>query len=61
MIDLVQPTGTRTHAQFRLAETDVTVELPSHTVERPGTAIDLLVDMSRIILIDPQTERTIPG
>ena len=61
VIDLVQPTGTRTHAQFRLAETDVTVELPSHTVERPGTAIDLLVDMSRIILIDPQTERTIPG
>jgi multiple sugar transport system ATP-binding protein len=61
VIDLVQPTGTRTHAQFRLAETDVTVELPSHAVERPGTAIDLLVDMSRIILIDPQTERTIPG
>jgi multiple sugar transport system ATP-binding protein len=60
-IDLVQPTGTRTHAQFRLNGTDVTVELPSHTVERPGTTIDLLVDMGRVILIDPETERTIPG
>jgi multiple sugar transport system ATP-binding protein len=60
-IDLVQPTGTRTHAQFRLNGSEVTVELPSHTVERPGTAIDLFVDMSRVILIDPETERTIPG
>ncbi|MCB1493416.1 MAG: TOBE domain-containing protein, partial [Rhodobiaceae bacterium] len=60
-IDLVQPTGTRIYAQFRLNGVETTVELPSHTVEHPGTTIDLLVDMSRIILIDPQTEKTIPG
>ncbi len=61
LIDLVQPTGTRTYAQFRLNETEITVELPSHTVERPGTTIELLFDMSRVILIDPQTQHVIPG
>ncbi len=61
VIDLVQPTGTRTYAQFRIGETEVTVELPAHAVERPGTAIELLVDMSRVILIDPETDKVIHG
>jgi multiple sugar transport system ATP-binding protein len=59
LIDLVQPTGTRTYAQFRLNETEVTVELPSHTVEHPGTTIELMVDMGRAILIDPETQNVI--
>jgi multiple sugar transport system ATP-binding protein len=58
-IDLVQPTGTRTFAQFRLGGVDSTVELPSHTVEKPGTAIELLVDMSRAIFIDPDTDKVL--
>jgi len=58
-IDLVQPTGTRTYAQFRLGGVEVTAELPAHTVERPGTRTELLVDMSRVILIDPQTENVL--
>jgi multiple sugar transport system ATP-binding protein len=61
LIDLVQPTGTRTHAQFRLNGSEVTVELPSHAVDRPGATVELLVDMSRVILIDPGTEGTISG
>ncbi len=61
LIDLVQPTGTRTYAQFRLNETEITVELPSHSVEHPGTTIELLFDMSRVILIDPQTQHVIQG
>ena len=59
VVDLVQPTGTRTYAQFRLNDIEVTVELPAHAVEQPGTAIDLLFDMSRIVLIDPDTDRVI--
>jgi len=59
VIDLVQPTGTRTYAQFRLGETEVTAELPAHAVERPGTAIELFVDMPRTILIDPKTDMVI--
>ena len=58
-IDLVQPTGTRTYAQFRFAGEEVTVELPAHSVEQPGTSLDLLVDMKRAVLIDPETERVV--
>ena len=58
-IDLVQPTGTRTYAQFRFAGEEVTVELPAHSVEQPGTSLDLLVDMKRAVLIDPQTDRVV--
>ncbi len=58
-IDLVQPTGTRTYVQFRFGGTDVTAELPSHAVERPGEAVKLAVDMPRTVLIDPETDQVI--
>ncbi len=58
-IDLVQPTGTRTFAQFRLGGVEATVELPSHTVEGPGTSMELLVDLGRAIFIDPKTDRVL--
>ena len=54
-INLVQPTGSRTYAQFRIGDVETSVELPAHSVERPGAAIDLLVDMTRVVLIDPET------
>jgi len=60
-IDLVQPTGTRTYAQFQLGEVETTVELPAHSVERPGTNVELLFDMARVILIDPETEKVLYG
>ncbi|MEK0085150.1 ABC transporter ATP-binding protein [Benzoatithermus flavus] len=59
LIDLVQPTGTRTYAAFRLGGVEVTAELPAHLVERAGTELELLVDTQRVILIDPETERVI--
>jgi multiple sugar transport system ATP-binding protein len=58
-IDLVQPTGTRTFAQFKLGGVEATVELPSHSVEGPGTSVELLVDMSRAIFIDPATDKVL--
>jgi multiple sugar transport system ATP-binding protein len=54
-IDLVQPTGSRTYAQFRVGKVDTSVELPAHSVERPGAIVELLVDMTRVVLIDPDT------
>ena len=51
-IDLVQPTGTRTYAQFRIGEVEVTAELPAHSVERPGERVGLAVDMTRASLFD---------
>jgi multiple sugar transport system ATP-binding protein len=59
LIDLVQPTGTRSYAAFRLGGVEVTAELPAHAVERPGTELRLLVDTGRAILIDPGTDRVI--
>jgi multiple sugar transport system ATP-binding protein len=58
-INLVQPTGTRTFAQFKLGGAEVTVELPSHTVDKPGTSMELLVDTSRAIFIDPTTDKVL--
>ena len=47
-IELVQPTGTRTYATFRLGGAEVMAELPAHDVERPGDASSSsLVDMNR--------------
>jgi len=60
-IDLVQPTGTRSYAQFRLGGIEITAELPAHSVERPGSGTELLVDMSRVILIDPQSDKVLNG
>ncbi|WP_075219138.1 ABC transporter ATP-binding protein [Acuticoccus yangtzensis] len=50
LIDLVQPTGTRTYTQFRIGDVEVTAELPAHTVERPGARLPLSVDMARTTL-----------
>jgi multiple sugar transport system ATP-binding protein len=59
LVDLIQPTGTRAYATFRLGGVEVTAELPAHAVERPGTELRLLVDTGRAILIDPRTERVV--
>jgi multiple sugar transport system ATP-binding protein len=59
VVDLVQPTGTRTYVQFRLGGIEVTAELPAHTVEAPGTSIGLGVDMERVALFDPADQRVI--
>jgi multiple sugar transport system ATP-binding protein len=60
-VDLVQPTGTRTYVQVRFGGVDVTAELPAHSVERAGTPVDLVVDMARAILIDPESGRVLPA
>ena len=58
-IDLVQPTGTRLYGAFALAGNEVLAELQAHDVERPGETIDVLFDMQRAILIDPDSERVL--
>jgi multiple sugar transport system ATP-binding protein len=55
-IDLVQPTGSRTYATFRLGDAEVVAELQAHDVSQPGETIELAIDMNRIVLIDPATE-----
>ncbi len=58
-IELLQPTGSRTYATFRLGGEPVVAELEAHDVSRPGERIALDVNISRATLFDAQTERAI--
>jgi multiple sugar transport system ATP-binding protein len=58
-VDLIQPTGSRTYATFRLNGAEVMAELQAHEVERPGERLTLHVDMNRAIVIDPDTDRVL--
>jgi multiple sugar transport system ATP-binding protein len=58
-IELLQPTGSRTYATFRLGDDPVVAELEAHDVSRPGEAISLDVNLARASLFDTQTERAL--
>ena len=55
-IELVQPTGSRTYATFKLGGAAVVAELQAHDVSQPGETIELAIDMNRVVLMDPATE-----
>jgi len=55
-IELVQPTGSRTYATFKLGGADVIAELQAHDVSQPGETIELAIDMNRVVVVDPATE-----
>jgi multiple sugar transport system ATP-binding protein len=57
--DLIQPTGSRTYGTFQLGTTPVVAELQAHDIEQHGQALELEVDMHRVILIDPASDRVI--
>ena len=52
-IELLQPTGSRTYATFRLGDAPVVAELQAHDVSQPGETLELAIDMNRAIIIDP--------
>ena len=58
-VELVQPTGSRTFAEFKLGGAAVVAELEAHDVQRAGERLELSIDMNRAILIDPTTEKVI--
>jgi multiple sugar transport system ATP-binding protein len=58
-IDLVQPTGSRTYATFRLAGERVVAELQAHDVSNPGEEIAIDINLRRASLFDPDTGRTL--
>jgi multiple sugar transport system ATP-binding protein len=59
VIDLVQPTGSRLYGTFMLGGQEVVAELGAHDVSRPGERVNLLFDMNRAIIVDPETERVV--
>ncbi len=58
-IELLQPTGARTYATFRLGDSEAIAELLAHDVSRPNEVVELGLDMNRVVLIDPVTEKVI--
>jgi multiple sugar transport system ATP-binding protein len=58
-IELVQPTGSRTYATFRLGAAAVMAELQAHDVSRPGETIAVEINLRRAALFDAATEKAI--
>jgi multiple sugar transport system ATP-binding protein len=55
IVQLLQPTGTRTFATVSLGGGSVVAELPAHEVRREGEAISLAVDTKRLVFIEPSS------
>jgi multiple sugar transport system ATP-binding protein len=58
-IELLQPTGSRTFATFRLGGKAVLAELQAHDVRQPGDRIPIDINLNRASLFDAGTERAI--
>ncbi len=58
-IELFQPTGSRTYATFVLGGVECIAELQAHDVSRVNEQIGLSIDMNRVVLIDPQSEKVL--
>jgi multiple sugar transport system ATP-binding protein len=59
IIELLQPTGSRTYVTFNLGGTRAVAELQAHDVSTINQQIELSIDMNRVVLIDPATNRVL--
>ena len=55
-VELIQPTGSRSYATFRLAGEPVMAELQAHDVSAPGERITIDINMMRASYFDARTE-----
>jgi multiple sugar transport system ATP-binding protein len=58
-IELLQPTGSRTYATFRLAGQAAMAELQAHDVSRPGEQIAIDINLRRASLFDADSGRAL--
>ncbi len=58
-IELIQPTGSRSYATFRLAGEPVIAELQAHDVSRPGEQVPIDINMQRASIFDRKSERAL--
>jgi len=58
-IELLQPTGSRTYATFKLGGTEVVAELQAHDVTEINQRVELTANMNRAVIIDPDTEKVL--
>jgi multiple sugar transport system ATP-binding protein len=59
VIELVQPTGSRSYATFALAGQTMLAELQAHDVGRPGESIPIDLDLRHACLFDPASGRAL--
>jgi multiple sugar transport system ATP-binding protein len=59
LIELLQPTGSRTYATFSMGGVPVVAELHAHDVSRPGERIPIDVNLRRAAIFDAATERAL--
>ncbi len=59
VIDLLQPTGSRTYATFAFGGTPIVAELQAHDVTRPGERTPIDINLTRAAIFDAQTERAL--
>jgi multiple sugar transport system ATP-binding protein len=59
IVDLIQPTGSRTYISLPLGGIAVTAEVQAHDVGRAGESIEIDFDMNKAILIDPETGKVL--
>ncbi len=59
VIELLQPTGSRTYATFRIGETPVMAEFEAHDAGQPGDTVPLDLNLDRVSLFDADTQRAI--
>jgi len=59
LIDLIQPTGSRSYATFRLAGEPVMAELQAHDVSRPGERLPVDINLNRASIFDAKSERAL--
>jgi multiple sugar transport system ATP-binding protein len=58
-VDLVEPTGARTYVSFALGGSSLLAELSASETPSPGTRLDLALDLRRVVLFDPLTEKAL--
>ena len=58
-IELVQPTGSRVQVTMPLGGGSIVAELGAHDVSKPGEKAHIDLDMTRAVIIDPETENVI--
>ena len=59
VIEVAQPTGSRTYGSFNLGSAHVVAELGAHTVNVEGRKIRLSVSLDRTSFFDPHTENRV--
>ncbi len=58
-IELLQPTGSRTYATFKLGGAEVIAELQAHDVTEINQHVELTANMNRAVIIDPASEKVL--